>query len=164
VSTNHVHFTVKLRTSHRWAIYLISSALFLTGAAWLVLDTWVRVEGAFGPEHHPVQTSMLALHGAAAFAFLVATGALIPVHIRLAWAARMNRTTGVATIIMGLLLAASGLLLYYASAESLRATASLIHWIIGLAAPSMLIVHTVMGRGTWRRWWSRSTAKQRQQG
>lgn len=131
---------------HEWSIYLSFGLLFATGIAWLVLDHWVRVEGEFGPEHHPAEHVMLILHGIAAYALLIVAGALIPVHIKVGWSIRRNLKTGIANAIVLAVLALTALGLYYLSAEGLRSIASLAHWLVGIIALPILLLHVIRGR------------------
>lgn len=133
----------------RWqelAAYASFGLLALTGIAWLMLDEWVRVDGAFGPEHHPAQAWALVLHGVLAYVFLVIAGMLVPGHMRLGWSAGRNRGTGIAVTALSLLLAVTGLLLYYASDERLRSSTSLLHWSFGLGGTAIFLLHAVRGR------------------
>jgi hypothetical protein len=81
----------------RWqelAVYFSFGLLLVTGIAWLVFDTWIRVPGDFGPEHHPGEHWMLIAHAIGAYAFLLILGAMIPVHIPLGWHQRRNLKSG----------------------------------------------------------------------
>ena len=136
----------KLPRWHEWSIYVTFGLLLVTGVAWLVLDHWVRVEGEFGPEHHPAEHLMLILHGIAAYAVLIVAGALIPVHIKLGWSIRRNLRSGIAIASALVVLGFTALGLYYLSAEGPRALASLAHWLVGIAAAPLLAVHVIRGR------------------
>lgn len=136
----------KLPRWHEWSIYLTFGVLFATGVAWLVLDRWVRIEGEFGPEHHPAEHVMLIVHGIAAYALLLVAGALIPVHIKLGWSIRRNLKSGIAVGTALLALSLTGLGLYYLSAEGVRGSASLGHWLVGIAALPILVIHVFRGR------------------
>ena len=131
---------------HEWSIYVSFGLLVVTGIAWLVLDRWVRVEGEFGPEHHPAEHIMLIAHGVAAYAALIAVGALIPVHIRAGWSIGRNLVSGATVAGALLLMSVTALGLYYLSAEGLRSLASLAHWLVGIAAVPLLVIHVVNGR------------------
>lgn len=131
---------------HEWSIYVSFGLLVLTGIAWLVLDHWVRIEGEFGPEHHPAEHIMLIVHGAAAYALLVVAGALIPVHIKVGWSIRRNLVSGVTVSAALILISLTALGLYYLSAEGLRGLTSLAHWLVGIAAVPLLVIHVVKGR------------------
>lgn len=128
-----------------WSVYALLAALLVTGLAWLGLDTWVRIEGEFGPEHHPVQALSLIVHGIAAYAFLVIAGAMIPVHIKLGWHLKRNRKSGLVLALACLALALTAVALYYVGAEGFRSAASLAHWLVGIALLPVFLVHAVKG-------------------
>ena len=129
-----------------WAVYLALGALVLTGLIWLALDSWIRIAGDFGPEHHPAQRGMLIAHGVAAYVFLAVAGMLFTVHVPLGWRMRRNRTSGGLLALILLILAASALALYYWGGEAARSWISLFHWLVGVGAAPMLAVHVLLGR------------------
>lgn len=129
-----------------WAIYIGFALLFATGIAWLLLEWFVRVASEFGPEHHPAQHIALIAHGVVAYAFLILTGAMIPVHITGGWNAKRNVRSGIILIATLLLLGATALGLYYLGDEALRTAASAIHWVAGLIALPLLLTHLLSGR------------------
>lgn len=129
-----------------WAVYVSFAVLLLTGAAWLILHTWVRTQGEFGPEPHPAEHWMLIIHAIGAYSFLVVLGALIPVHVPLGWRQKRNRFTGVTVASLCALLALTALALYYVGADIPRHWASVVHWAVGLAAVPVLVVHVTRGR------------------
>lgn len=131
---------------HEWSIYVGLALLLATGLGWLALDRWVRIEGEFGPEHHPAEHLLLILHGVAAYALLVVAGALIPVHVKVGWSTRRNRGSGLAVASALVVLSLTALGLYYLSAEGLRGAASLAHWLVGIVALPLLAVHALRGR------------------
>lgn len=133
----------------RWqelAVYVSGAVLLLSGIAWLVLDTWVRVEGEFGPEHHPAEHWMLIAHGIAAYAFLVVLGTVLPVHISMGWRQQRNRVTGVTVLTVCTILSLTALALYYVGQDTTRSWASLMHWTVGLAAVPVVLIHVLRGR------------------
>ena len=89
---------------------------------------------------------MLKLHGAAAMAFLVALGILIPTHLKRAWQARRNRAYGGFFVTVIALLVLTGYGLYYFGDDRWRSAASWIHLILGFTAPALLGLHIWQGR------------------
>lgn len=133
----------------RWqelAVYVSFGLLLVTGIAWLVLETWVRVESDFGPEHHPAEHVVLIVHAIGAYAFLVILGAMIPVHIPLGWNQRRNLVTGITLVTVCGFLGLTALGLYYVGQDLLRSWTSLIHWAVGLAAFPAMLLHVTRGR------------------
>ena len=133
----------------RWqelAVYLTLGALLVSGVAWLVLDQWVRLEGEFGPEHHPAQHWLLIGHAVFAYGALIVAGAMIPVHIKLGWAIRRNRESGTVLAATLTVLAVTALGLYYVGEEVARHWTSVVHWIVGLLLLPAILVHAIRGR------------------
>jgi len=85
---------IQLSSRHKRWFYAVSVTLFLSGAVW-VLAGWLAERSEARAELlRQLKSSLLKLHGAAAMAFLVALGILIPTHITRAWRARRNRLNG----------------------------------------------------------------------
>lgn len=133
----------------RWQVRLLcwsGAILWLTGIAWLLLHNFGRVEGEFGPETSRWEPWMLRLHGAAMLAALLGGGSLLLVHVWRGWGYRSQRALGVALTSLFALLIVSGYLLYYLGDERLRPIDSLIHWVAGLVALPVFVVHYRQGR------------------
>lgn len=141
-------FILMLPRWHEWLVYATTALLVLTGIAWLLLDRFGKVEGEFGPEPSPALPWLLLTHGTVAYAFLIVAAMLIPVHMRLGWHSGRNKPSGLSLVGIGLLLALSGLALYYSTGEAFRGLASISHWVVGLTLPILLVVHLVRGKGS----------------
>lgn len=141
-------FSIRLPRWHEWLIYAATAVLFVTGAAWLLLDRFGKVQGEFGPEPNHALPWMLLIHGTVAYTFVIVAAMLVPVHMRLGWKSGRNRPSGLLLIGISLLLLFSGLALYYSTGEALRAAIGVLHWIIGLALPIPIIIHLVRGKGS----------------
>lgn len=122
--------------------------LFLSGAGWVLFGWGAERDETRGELFRSFKVGMLKLHGAAAMAFLVAVGILIPTHIRRAWQARRNRVNGAFFVTVMALLVGSGYGLYYFGGEQSRAAASWIHLTLGFASPVLLAWHIWLGRLT----------------
>ena len=129
-----------------WSIYLGFGLLFASGAAWLLLDWFVRITGEFGPEHHPAQHWAIVIHGIAAYVFVATLGSLVPVHIKLGWMLGANRWSGSALAGTLLLLSLTALGLYYASDDLWRSWTSIVHWSFGLLALLAILLHVLRAR------------------
>lgn len=141
-------FKLALPKWHEWLLYTTTTVLLLTGIGWLLLERFGQVEGEFGLEPNPAMPWLLVLHGIIAYAFLIVSAMLIPVHIRLGWSAGRNRRSGLTMVGTSLFLAVTGLALYYSGAEGLRSASSTAHWLVGLALPVLLIFHLVSGKAS----------------
>ena len=65
-NTNRRPDTVRLGPWHQRTVYGATALLSLSGAVWLVLHFFMVRPGEFGETHHPLETWMLKVHGAAA--------------------------------------------------------------------------------------------------
>lgn len=133
----------RLDPRSRGAVYGVCLLLLASGAAWLLLHTWVRVDGAFGPEHHPAEAWLMRVHGLLAVPALVGLGALLAAHVWPAWRPRQRRTSGLPLLVACALLALGGWALYYLVDDTARAWVSVSHWGLGLALPALLLAHIV---------------------
>jgi hypothetical protein len=130
----------------RWGIYGLTSALLLSGSAWLVCEHFIRIQAEFGAEHSPWQHRWLVLHGALAMPMLWLVGVLWTAHIKRGWVQQKNRITGGALIAVFTMLALSATLLYYLSDDQWRELSSVAHWVLGLALMVVLPGHIIWGR------------------
>ncbi|NML91265.1 DUF4405 domain-containing protein [Sphingobium sp. TB-6] len=147
-------FSTRLPSWQKWLIYTSFSLLVSAGVCWLVLEYFVRVDGEFGPERSPWQPTLLSIHGLACFAFLVAVGAMLPVHVRLGLLGKRNRKSGIATGGIILFMALTGYGLYYIADDSLRAWASTVHWLGGFTTVLIVSGHVWLA-------WKRPQAKRK---
>lgn len=142
------HNEIRLsRTQQVW-IYSISGILFLSGTLWAFAHYILSGESDFGPRVSPLEPWSLRLHGAAAMAFLVLLGSLLPGHMRGAWLAKKNLPSGVAFLSLNGVLIISGYALYYVASEDLRPAASWVHLVAGVVVAPALLWHVLAGRKT----------------
>jgi hypothetical protein len=135
---------LRLNRTFRAAVYGAFAILFGTGVAWLIVD---RSRGDFGaPQGRGLAAALLMAHGGVAMLSLLLLGALIPLHIPLAWARGGNRVTGIVMLTLNAGLIVSAFALYYVGAELLRGWASDLHIALGLGLPLLLLFHVVRGK------------------
>jgi len=127
-------------------VYVIFLALAISGYFWLGLHYFAALPSPFGSQPHPLESWMLAAHGAAAFLFLIIFGSLFPIHIASGLSARRNVRSGLTLLIFLSILTVSGYLLYYAGIELIRDAAWWSHVVGGVMIPIVLVVHVVLGR------------------
>jgi hypothetical protein len=132
-----------LSPRYRLLINATGLILWASGVGWLAFHYFVRVEGEFGPTQSPAEPWWLKVHGAAAFLTLFTVGLLWGVHVLKGWASAKRRVSGGVLLALLLTLTLSGYLLYYAGNDDLRAAIALAHWIPGLLAPALYIVHRI---------------------
>jgi hypothetical protein len=135
---------LRLDPRFRLSVYVAISALFVTGAAWLIAD-WLK-DAANGETWQTIAAWLLMVHGGAAMLILMLLGALVPLHVDRAWRSGRNRLTAIAMLIFNGALVTTSFGLYYAGSEFLRPWLSTIHTGLGLGLPGLLVIHILVGR------------------
>jgi hypothetical protein len=135
--------SARLPSLHKRALYGICAVLWLSGAYWLYVFYFAGGIAELGSSS-PVPALLPELHGAAAMAFLLAFGALLPQHVPSGWRQKRQRPTGLLLVLVCAILVLTGWGLYYFSEEALRAATRLIHSILGILLP------LAMGAHVWR--------------
>jgi hypothetical protein len=133
---------MRLAASLRYSLYAVTAVVFASGIAWLAAR-YVPVRRAL-PEG--LASASMRVHGGAAMALLVLIGGAVALHTTNGWRERKNRASSVALSSVLIAITVTGYLLYYLGDESWRATASLVHWWLGLALPFLLAGHAWLGR------------------
>jgi hypothetical protein len=136
---------LRLDPRFRFALYAAFSALFVTGAGWLLAD---QMKGSpnTGEAWQTTAAYLLMLHGGAAMVTLMLLGALVPLHVQRAWRTRRNRLTATAMLTLNGVLVVTSFGLYYAGSEVLRPWMSDIHVGFGLCLPALFFAHVLIGR------------------
>ena len=137
--------TARLATWQIWLLTLSGSALWLSGAGWLLLHYFGQQAGEFGPEMNPAEPWMMTTHGLFLIPALLGIGGMFVAHIPKGWSHPHQRVAGIALCTTLAVLITSGYLLYYAGDELLREWTSLAHWTIGLALPVVSLWHYLNG-------------------
>jgi hypothetical protein len=135
-----------LPTARRSAVYILGTLVWLTGAIWLVFKYFVRVRDEFGFENpHPLMGTWMVAHAFASLGALWLFGVLWRGHIVRGWNLRTRRSSG--GTMFGLLawLVLTGCALYYIGSDTWREWTSLAHWVPGLAALAVLLIHRRRG-------------------
>jgi uncharacterized membrane protein len=138
----------RLRRPARWSLYGTIIVLIGSGIGWLAAHYGSDTSAASSDELRrlAVEALMLKVHGAAAFAALIALGAMFPHHVRRGWALSRNRISGAVVITALGALIVTGYALYYLVNEANRASISIAHWLIGVAFAPLFVAHVVIGR------------------
>lgn len=127
-----------------WQIKLLvwsGILLWLTGAIWLGLHYFGRMEGEFGPEINSFEPWMLRIHGFLIITALAGFGSLLVVHIPLGWKDKAQRPAAIGLTSVFVLLILSGYALYYVGTVELREYSSVFHWVLGLLSPLIFWWH-----------------------
>lgn len=137
----------------RWALYAVCALLWASAGGWWLL-AGERLSAAPGAPFEAAaelwRPRLLAVHGLAAYLFLVVCGSFVPRHMRRAFSAKANRGSGISTVAAAAVLAVSGWGLYYLGDEAWREAARLVHDLLGFLLPVGLFLHVLFGR-RWRR-------------
>src|SRR5439155_1532501 len=132
----------------RWSLYATLIALIGSGLGWLAAHygSGIGVESIDQLRRLAVEGLMLQVHGAAAFATLIALGAMFTHHVRRGWALSRNRVSGAVVIAALGALIVTGYALYYLVNDANRASISFAHWLVGLVLAPLFVAHVVIGR------------------
>jgi hypothetical protein len=122
----------------RW-VYAIGLGTWVSGAAWLAVRYFARVEGL----PHPLEPWLIRAHSAFAFGALWMCGVVWAAHVQPSWEQLARRRSGIALAAVLVVLVVSAYGLFYLGNERARAIASVLHWGIGLALPGWLLIHVV---------------------
>ena len=141
------HSVIRLSRRHEWFAYLVSAAVFLTGAAWAWLRYLGKPPNDLGASN-PAETWLMKVHGGAAMLALILLGTLLPLHIKFALRAGRNLRTGLTLFAVFGFLCVTGYGLYYAGDEHFRAWTSTAHLWVGLALPAIISLHVWRGKTT----------------
>ena len=140
------NFSIRLGWLQKWAVYIVSLVLLLTGILWLWFHYFVVIEGEYGPQVHPLENTFLVIHGTTGLLFLVLYGSMLPVHVLQAWRLRKNRISGTIFFAIIFILSLTSVGLYYLGGEYSREVTSLVHWVVGLSFPVIMCLHVWYGR------------------
>lgn len=137
-NTGPRHRVGRLPRWQRITSHLIFGLCALSGLAYLLKHElgWPDLDFAARP--------LLVTHGISAALALMAFGAVMPVHIRAAWNARRNLSSGILMLAVMAILALTGLGLYYGSEEQ-HELFLWGHWLLGGAAFMAMPLHLALG-------------------
>ena len=133
--------TLKVPNTAKRLLQTFLTVSFISGCLFFILNTWVMVDGEFGPEKHPAQFMSLKIHGISAFGLMVLYGAFLGAHAFLGWRTKKSRNTGIGlTTVIGLQII-TAYLLYYVASDLYREIAMWLHLGVGLSIPLWLTLH-----------------------
>jgi hypothetical protein len=137
------HQGARLSRQQRIATYVVFAAAWLSGALWLLFHYFLRRQGEFALEPHPLEYWWLRLHGLCAFVLLWLGGLLWALHVRHGMGLAQRRRSGLAIVFAFCMLAASGYLIYYADEGVAHDLIGVLHWAIGLALAVPVGLHAL---------------------
>ena len=136
---------VRLGPRTRWLVEGVCWVAILSGLLWIGLG-WGMDPDDFTSPLRGWRHQLLVLHSTAAYVLLWVTGSLLTLHQMGNWRARRSRGSGLTLVIALLLLALSGLTLYYPPNEDWRDAFSLFHQVLGATLALLLPLHVWLGR------------------
>ena len=138
-----------------WGMHLAPSArrqvlaacglVILSGVLWIVIG-WNLDGDDYSDPLRSWRHRVLVLHGVAAYLLLWIAGRLYALHQQGNWRAQRNCASGLAMSVALLLLAGSGLTLYYPPHEDWRDGFSMLHQVLGVALALLLPLHVWLAR------------------
>lgn len=136
----------QLSPRHRAWVYGVLVLLFSSGFVWWMADEAQEESRSPVAWAETAKPWLMRVHVAAAFAFLVVLGTLLPSHADRAWAGRVNRASG---LFLGTVFGLQALTAYglrFFPTEVLKDPAGTLHVSLGLLLPLFIGVHVVWGR------------------
>jgi hypothetical protein len=129
------------------AIYLTAAGVWITGILWLIFHYFITVPDQFGfTQRHPLQKWWMIAHALLAVFAVWFFGMLWPNHVKRAWTKKVRRGTGGTLFGVTAWLSLTGVALYYIGDDSWRSATSLAHWIIGVVALGVFLLHLLTRR------------------
>ena len=141
----------RLQHWHRLTIYALTVALIVSGIGWIVACYALAPPGDPLPAPHPLAGPLLAIHGIAAYAALVAYALVGHAHLRTGWRVPALRGAALALLATIVALGATGIGFYYVATESAIPIIRWAHVAAGALLPCWLVLHIVRGRRVTRR-------------
>ena len=140
----------RVHTKMSWAFRSILALSILTswstGLSFYIFNNFIEVIGEFGPEKHPLQFTLLKIHGAGAFFMMITYGYLLASHIPIGFRAKRERVLGLLLTFTQLLLIFTAYYLYYGSDQERRELVAWTHFSVGFFYPFIIILHIFVGR------------------
>ncbi|HEX4377998.1 MAG TPA: hypothetical protein VHZ99_12685 [Steroidobacteraceae bacterium] len=137
---------IVMSATQRWIVYTLTTALWLSGCIWLVLDQLARHRDPFGGERNPWQSATLTAHGVLAVAAMYLLGWVTARHIAYWWNLERRRISGsFLSAVLGLL-TISGFALFFLSDDRWQQYAAIVHDVLGVAVAVLIIQHWFLFR------------------
>jgi len=113
----------------------------LTGIL-LIPSTFLRIEIELPLSlTAPLRISTTALHSIFSYLMIAVVGALATHHFSLGWKMQKKRKTGLSVFLIFVLLALTGIAIYYIGDQELSVVASFAHLSLGLLLPILYVIH-----------------------
>jgi hypothetical protein len=127
----------------RYCIYLGFGGVWLTGCLWLVLHLLFETPDEFGNARHPLEPTVLWIHGVLSIAIAYLFGWILARHASEAWRQHKRRVSGGLLTAVLAVLSISGFALFFLTDSDWQAQSARLHEIFGVA-------FTLFGLEHWR--------------
>jgi hypothetical protein len=141
---NRVHN--RLPRWHRRTIYALPAVLSVSGVAWILACYALAPPGEPTPAPHRLAGPLLAAHGIAAYAALVAYALVGHAHLRIGWRGPALRSAGFVLAVTIAVLALTGIGFSCVSFEDAMPSLRWAHVAAETLLPGSLALHIVRGR------------------
>ncbi len=133
-----------LTRGRRNTVYLVAAGVWLTGCLWLISHYFMTNKDEFGFDIiHPLQSWSLIAHAIFSFWAIWMFGVLWPIHIKMAWIAKVRWVSGGGLFLVLTWLSVTGFASYYLSNDIWRTWNFFGHWIPGVASAAAFWLHVV---------------------
>ena len=137
---------MRLGIFHKSILLGMMLLLFITGGLWALSAYEVQLPfGVLGSDtggrNFERETTLITLHGIGAMVYLMALGALFPVHISKGWSTKRKRRSGSSLVVLNGALVITAAFLYYGTPGGTRDLAGELHLWAGVALPLALLAH-----------------------
>ena len=123
----------------RRAVQWCSTALWLSGGAWLILHYFFASVGEFGPTPNSTEPAVLRVHGWIAVSAVFLSGWVTAAHVIPRWYGP-RRISGIALVAVVVVLILTGYALYYTTGH-LNGIATAAHELVGVTALVAALAH-----------------------
>jgi hypothetical protein len=129
-----------MRPGLRRAVQWCSTALWLSGGAWLILHYVFANAGEFGSTPNSAEPAVLRVHGWIAVGAVFLAGWVTAMHVGPRWSAGPRRVSGIVLAAVAVVLILTGYALYYTTGN-LNGIAAATHEVIGVIALVAALAH-----------------------
>jgi hypothetical protein len=135
---------MKIRQPFKFIFLSLLFALYFSGVAVFVMQTWFLIDRGFGAEKPTGTLGVLHIHSSVGIAFLVAFGYLLRSHVQTALRGRRSRVSGwvILSILCLLIVTVPGL--FYFTDEDWRHSTAMIHTYVGLFFAIPFLAHWLL--------------------
>jgi hypothetical protein len=130
----------------RLAVYIVSTALWVSGLLWLILDEFFARQEQFGRTPHPLESPLLLIHGVVAIVSAYVLGWVSARHVLQWWSGGLRRWSGGAFSVLVAVLSLSGFALFFVSSDTWQRLSKFTHEAVGTVIVLFAVQHWFFGR------------------